>query len=154
MIEIAIFAMGCFWKPDAFFSSIPGIEKVTVGYTGGTTENPTYNQVCGGTTGHTEAIQIEYNPKKITYEKLLRMFFKEHDPTTLNRQGPDIGEQYRSAIFYHDKNQKQLAEKIKKEYETVKAYSNKIVTQILPAQTFYEAEKYHQQYLKKMNGKS
>lgn len=142
--------MGCFWEPDAFFSKIQGIEKATVGYTGGKTENPTYIQVCGGTTGHAEAIEIEFDPKKISYEKLLRMFFEEHDPTSLNRQGPDIGEQYRSAVFYHNEKQHELAEKVKREYEEVRKYDKPIVTQILPAQTFYPGEEYHQKYFEKM----
>lgn len=141
------FAAGCFWGVEAVFERTKGVEKTTVGYTGGKIKNPTYEQVCTGKTGHAEALQVIYNPKIITYEQLLETFWMTHDPTQKNRQGPDIGTQYRSAIFYHDKEQKQKAERSKKQKE--KELGIKIQTEITPAKKFYPAEEYHQKYLKK-----
>ena len=144
-MEKATFAAGCFWGVEAVFERTDGVEKTTVGYTGGKTKNPTYEQVCTGKTGHAEAVQIVYNPKIITYEQLLETFWMMHNPTQKNRQGPDIGTQYRSAIFYHNQEQKQIAEQSKKE----KDLGVKIQTEITLAKEFYPAEEYHQKYLKK-----
>lgn len=144
-MEKATFAAGCFWGVEAVFERTDGVEKTTVGYTGGKTKNPTYEQVCTGKTGHAEAVQIIYNPKIITYEQLLETFWMMHNPTQKNRQGPDIGTQYRSAIFYHNQEQKQIAEQSKKE----KDLGAKIQTEITLAKEFYPAEEYHQKYLKK-----
>ena len=144
-MEKATFAAGCFWGVEAVFERTDGVEKTTVGYTGGKTKNPTYEQVCTGKTGHAEAVQIIYNPKIITYEQLLETFWMMHNPTQKNRQGSDIGTQYRSAIFYHNQEQKQIAEQSKKE----KDLGVKIQTEITLAKEFYPAEEYHQKYLKK-----
>ena len=146
-MEKATFAAGCFWGVEAVFEKTEGIKETTVGYTGGKTKNPTYEQVCTDKTGHAEAIQIIYDPEKITYEELLETFWMMHDPTQKNRQGPDIGTQYRSAIFYHNEEQKKLAEKSKIRKE--KDLGMKIQTDIMPAKEFYPAEEYHQKYLKK-----
>ena len=146
-MEKATFAAGCFWGVDAVFERTEGVEKTTVGYTGGKTKNPTYEQVCTGKTGHAEAVQIIYNPKIITYEQLLETFWMIHDPIQKNRQGPDIGTQYRSAIFYHNQEQKHMAEESKKQKE--KYLEVKIQTEITLAKEFYPAEEYHQKYLKK-----
>jgi len=146
-MEKATFAAGCFWGVDAVFERTEGVEKTTVGYTGGKTKNPTYEQVCTGKTGHAEAVQIIYNPKIITYEQLLETFWMIHDPTQKNRQGSDIGTQYRSAIFYHNQEQKHMAEESKKQKE--KYLEVKIQTEITLAKEFYPAEEYHQKYLKK-----
>jgi len=146
-MEIATLAAGCFWGVEAAFEKIKGIEKTTVGYTGGKTKNPTYEQVCTNKTGHAEAIQIMYNPEEIKYDQILEIFWTIHDPTQLNRQGPDIGTQYRSAIFYHSEEQKKIAEQSKENKQ--KQYNKKIVTEIIPAQEFYPAEEYHQKYLEK-----
>ena len=146
-MEKATFAAGCFWGVEAVFERTDGVEKTTVGYTGGKTKNPTYEQVCTGKTGHAEAVQIIYNPKIITYEQLLETFWMMHNPTQKNRQGPDIGTQYRSAIFYHNQEQKQIAEQSKKE----KDLGVKIQTEITLAKEFYPAEEYHQKYLKKQD---
>jgi len=143
----ATFAAGCFWGIEALFEKIKGVEKTTVGYTGGKTKNPTYEQVCTDTTGHAEAIEIIYNPDEIKYEQLLETFWMMHDPTQKNRQGPDIGTQYRSAIFYYNQEQKQIAEQSKKQKE--KDLGVKIQTEITDASEFYAAEKSHQKYLKK-----
>jgi peptide-methionine (S)-S-oxide reductase len=151
MIKKATFALGCFWHPDAFFSKIRGVTKVTVGYTGGKTERPTYSQVCGGKTGHAEAVEIEFDPNEISYAELLALFWSEHDPTTVNRQGADIGEQYRSVIFFHDEEQRALAERSKSELEQSGRFKGRIVTDIAPAQSFYPAEEYHQKYAEKHN---
>jgi len=149
-MEIATFGAGCFWGVEAAFQKIKGVVKTTVGYMGGSVKNPTYEQVCADKTGHVEVIQITYNPEEITYEKLLETFWNVHNPIELNRQGPDIGTQYRSAIFYHNRKQKQIAERSKKE----KNIGKKIQTEIKPAKEFYPAEEYHQHYLKKQGQKS
>jgi peptide-methionine (S)-S-oxide reductase len=145
-LETATFASGCFWCTEAIFSRVRGVESVMPGYSGGTTDNPSYDQVCAGTTGHAEAVQIKFNPKIITFENILGIFWHTHDPTTLNRQGNDIGSQYRSAIFYHDEDQKRIAEKIKNELEKKHTFRNPIVTEITPFSSFYAAEKYHRDY--------
>jgi peptide-methionine (S)-S-oxide reductase len=146
-MEKATFAAGCFWGVEPIFEQIDGVEKTIVGYTGGKTENPTYEQVCSDKTGHAEAVQIIFNPEKTTYQKLLETFWMAHDPTQKNRQGPDIGTQYRSAIFYHTEEQKQIAELSKKQKE--KDLGIKIQTEITSVKEFYPAEEYHQKYLKK-----
>ncbi len=143
-LETATLAGGCFWCTEAIFKRLKGIESVMPGYTGGNVENPTYEQVSSGNTGHTEGIQITFDPRAITYEKLLEVFFKLHDPTTINRQGNDVGTQYRSAIFYHSEEQKKIAEKVKT--EVAGNFSNKIVTEIAPFNNFYPAENYHRDY--------
>ena len=148
-MEKATFAAGCFWGVEAAFERIRGVEKTTVGYTGGKTKNPTYEQVCVGKTGHAEAVQIIYNSKIITYEQLLEKFWMIHDPTQKNRQGPDIGTQYRSAIFYQNQEQKEIARQSKKQKE--KSLGVKIQTEITPLKEFYPAEEYHQKYLKKQD---
>jgi peptide-methionine (S)-S-oxide reductase len=144
--EVATFGAGCFWCVEAVFQSLEGVQSVVSGYAGGHVENPTYEQVCSGTTGHAEVCQITYDPGKITYAELLEVFWQTHDPTTLNRQGPDSGTQYRSAVFYHNEVQKSLAEKYKKELDASGAWSDPIVTEITPYEDFYPAENYHQDY--------
>ena len=148
-MEKATFAAGCFWGVEATFQKIKGVKKTTVGYMGGTLKNPTYEDVCTDKTGHAEVVQIEYDPTEIKYEELLDVFWHNHDPTQKNRQGPDRGTQYRSAIFYHDEKQKKLSEESKKELEKSKKYKKTIATEITPAKTFYPAEEYHQSYFKK-----
>jgi len=148
-MEKATFAAGCFWGVEAVFERTEGVEKTTVGYAGGKTKNLTYEQVCTGKTGHVEAVQIIYNPKIMTYEQLLETLWMIHNPTQKNRQGPDIGTQYRSAIFYHNQEQKQIAEQSKKQKE--KDLGVKIQTEITPAKEFYPADEYHQKYLKKQD---
>ncbi|MFN7990927.1 MAG: peptide-methionine (S)-S-oxide reductase MsrA [Candidatus Micrarchaeia archaeon] len=143
-LETATFAEGCFWGVQDLFDRIKGVKESMAGYTGGKTENPTYKDVCTDLTGHAEAVQLKFDPKVITYEKLLEVFFNSHDPTTLDRQGPDEGNQYRSAIFYHNAEQKKLAEKAKERFQ--KEYDRPIVTEIVPASKFYNAEEYHQKY--------
>lgn len=145
-LDTATFATGCFWCTEAKFKQLNGVVKVTSGYTGGTVANPTYKQVCTGTTGHAEACNIVYDPKQITYDELLEAFFVAHDPTQLNRQGNDVGTQYRSAIFYHNAGQKQKAEYYIDKLNTAKAYKSKIVTQVVPYGKFYKAEDYHQDF--------
>lgn len=145
-LEIATLANGCFWCTEAIFSRVKGIKSVIPGYSGGSTNNPSYEQVCTGITGHAEAIQIQYDSKIISFEKILDIFWHTHDPTTLNRQGNDVGTQYRSAIFYHDDNQKNIAEKLKKELEKEDVFKNPIVTEIVPFSKFYPAENYHKEY--------
>jgi len=140
----ALFAAGCFWGVQFYFDQVPGVVKTTVGYTGGHTENPTYEEVCTHTTGHAEAVLIEFNPEKVTYETLLKQFFRMHNPTQLNRQGPDVGDSYRTAIFYFDDAQKRLAQQILD--ETQARIKGKIVTEITKAGEFYEAEAYHQKF--------
>lgn len=145
----ATFGAGCFWGVEAAYRQIPGVTSTAVGYLGGTLENPSYHDVCSGRTGHAEVVQVEYDPSRITYDDLLTVFWENHDPTTLNRQGPDIGTQYRSAIFYHDEEQKEAAIKSKEERDRSGRYRRPIVTEITPATEFYMAEDYHQQYLEK-----
>jgi peptide-methionine (S)-S-oxide reductase len=145
-LDTATFANGCFWCSEAVFRELKGVKSIAVGYTGGNIPNPSYELVCSGTTGHAEAAQIVYDPKIISYAQLLEVFWQTHDPTTLNRQGADVGTQYRSAIFYHNDYQKETAEKYKKELDASGAWSNPIVTEISPATTFYTAEDYHQDY--------
>jgi peptide-methionine (S)-S-oxide reductase len=143
-IEVATFGGGCFWCMDAVYERLPGVISVTSGFAGGHTANPTYEQVCAGDTGHAEVTQIEFDPAKISYEKLLDVFWQAHDPTTLNRQGADEGTQYRSIILYHNEAQKLAAEKLKA--GTQKNFKHPIVTEIVPFTKFYEAENYHQEY--------
>src|SRR5947199_3797233 len=145
----ATFAAGCFWGVEATFREIDGVTSTRVGYTGGELKNPTYKDVCSDSTGHAEAVEVEYDAEKVAYDSLLQFFWENHDPTQLNRQGPDFGTQYRSAIFYHSPEQEQAARKSKAELERSKRFSRPVVTQIVPAVTFYEAEDYHQQYLEK-----
>lgn len=148
-MEKATFGAGCFWGVEAAFRKISGVLSTAVGYLGGTIHNPTYRQVCSDTTGHAEVVEITYDPKRVSYEDLLEVFWNLHDPTQLNRQGPDIGRQYRSAIFYHTSEQAQLARKSKEQLEHASVYKRPIVTEITPASAFYIAEEYHQQYLEK-----
>ncbi|HMP67253.1 MAG TPA: peptide-methionine (S)-S-oxide reductase MsrA [Candidatus Paceibacterota bacterium] len=145
-LATAVFANGCFWCTEAVFGKIKGVVSVLPGYTGGTTKNPDYTDVSTGTTGHAEAIKIEYDPTVISYKELLEVFFYTHDPTTPNRQGNDIGTQYRSAIFYKTVDEKNEAEKFIKELTEAKSYSDPIVTEITPLDVFYEAENYHHDY--------
>jgi peptide-methionine (S)-S-oxide reductase len=145
--EKATFGTGCFWCTEAVFKRMDGVKSVASGYSGGTVENPTFEQVCSGETGHAEVIQIVFDPKKITYEELLDMFWRSHDPTSFNRQGPDSGTQYRSVIFYHTEKQKKAADKSKKENQ--KDFSKPIATAIVPFEKFYKAENYHQDYYAK-----
>lgn len=147
-IAVATFGNGCFWCTEAIFQQLKGVQKVMPGYTGGSLKNPTYKEVCSGLTGHAEAIQITYDPSEINYRELLDVFFYTHDPTTLNRQGNDVGTQYRSAIFYHDENQKVEAEKIIQQLTNEKVFENSIVTEIVPFTIFYTAEDYHKDYYK------
>lgn len=147
--EIAVFGGGCFWCTEAVFERLKGVMKVMPGYAGGHKENPAYEQVCGGTTGHAEVIQIEYDPAVISYEALLSVFFSTHDPTTMNRQGNDVGTQYRSVIFYANEQQKQTAQEFIKKLGQEKIYENPIVTELKPLTNFYPAENYHQQYYDK-----
>ncbi|MBN1817050.1 MAG: peptide-methionine (S)-S-oxide reductase MsrA [Sedimentisphaerales bacterium] len=148
--EVAMFGAGCFWGVEATFQRLPGVLATAVGYSGGHVENPTYKQVCTDRTGHAEVVRIEYDPTKIPYEHLLNVFWRSHDPTQLNRQGPDVGKQYRSVIFYFSKEQKAAAEVSKERVAKLNTHRNKtIVTQIEPAQTFWQAEEYHQKYLQK-----
>jgi peptide-methionine (S)-S-oxide reductase len=147
--KIATFGAGCFWGVEAAYRQVPGVLSTRVGYLGGTMENPTYRDVCSGRTGHAEVVEVSYDPSRLTYDDLLTVFWENHDPTTLNRQGPDVGEQYRSAVFYHDDEQKAAAEASKEERDKSGKYRRPIVTEITPASSFYEAEDYHQQYLEK-----
>lgn len=148
-MEQATFAMGCFWGVEVTFRNTEGVQDAIVGYTGGTSVNPTYQEVCGGRTGHTEAVLVTYDPAKLSYDALLDVFWANHDPTTLNRQGPDVGTQYRSAIFYHNNHQKAAAEESKTRQDQSGRFRRPIVTEIIPAATFYPAEDYHQRYLEK-----
>ena len=147
-IEQATFGAGCFWCVEAVFQDIEGVLDVRAGYTGGTTDNPTYEEVCSGRTGHAEVIQIDFDSSKVAYEKLLDLFWVSHDPTTLNRQGADVGTQYRSAIFYHSEKQKLLAQKSRESTAEINLYPDPIVTEISPLTKFYIAESYHQDYYK------
>lgn len=145
-LEKATFGSGCFWCTEAVFLAVKGVEKVESGYSGGKVKNPTYREVCTGMTGHAEVTQITYDPKVISFEDLLEVFWNTHDPTTLNKQGADEGTQYRSVVFYHNEEQKKIAEAYKKQLEASKIYKNPIVTEISPLTTFYKAEDYHQNY--------
>ncbi len=147
--ELATFGAGCFWHVESAFRKIKGVVNTTVGYTGGHFKNPTYEVVCSNKTAHAEAVQIEYEPSKVLYEELLDVFWKIHDPTQLNRQGPDVGTQYRSIIFYHNEEQKKAAIVSKEKLEKLGKYNKPIVTEIKPATKFYKAEEYHQRYLEK-----
>ncbi len=144
--EIATLGGGCFWCLEAVYDRMKGVTSVTSGYMGGKRENPTYQQVCSGATGHAEVVQLEFDPDVISYRDILEVFFAIHDPTTLNRQGNDIGTQYRSVIFYHSDEQRRTAEAIIRELESEKAFGDPIVTAMEPAQPFYQAEDYHQEY--------
>ncbi len=146
--EIATFGGGCFWCTEAVFSELQGVEKVESGYAGGSTLDPTYEQVCSGKTGHAEVVQITFNPRVISYKELLEIFFTIHDPTTLNRQGADVGTQYRSIILYHNDEQKGVAEQAIREIDSAQIWKRPIVTQVRPLDVFYRAEDYHQQYFK------
>ena len=145
----ATFGAGCFWHVEDLLSKTKGVKSTKVGYIGGQLPNPTYEEVCTDKTGHAEAVEVEYDPDEISYEELLDVFWNNHNPTTLNRQGPDIGIQYRSAIFYHDDEQKEIAEKSKQILDKSRKYENPIVTEIVSSPTFYSAEEYHQKYFKK-----
>lgn len=144
--EFATLGGGCFWCLEAVFEQVQGVERVESGYMGGTVKNPSYRQVCEGTTNHAEVVQVAFDPKVITYRELLQIFFVIHDPTTLNRQGADAGTQYRSAIFYHSPQQKETAETLIKEFDAEKVFDRPIVTQVVAADAFYRAEDYHQGY--------
>jgi peptide-methionine (S)-S-oxide reductase len=148
-MEKATFAAGCFWGVEATFRSLPGVSATRVGYTGGALSRPSYKDVCTDHTGHAEAVEVTYDPTKISYEELLQTFWENHDPTTLNRQGPDVGTQYRSAIFYHSPEQESAARASKERLEKSGAFRRPIVTEIVPAVEFWQAEDYHQQYLEK-----
>ena len=147
MEKVAAFGAGCFWGVEAAFRQLDGVTRTRVGYTGGTLDNPTYEDVCSHTTGHAEVVEVTYDPEQVSYDDLLRVFWGKHDPTQLNRQGWDVGDQYRSAIFVHDEEQRAAAEASKQQEQA--GYRRPIVTEITPAETFYEAEDYHQQYLEK-----
>ncbi len=149
MTEKATFAAGCFWGVESAFRKLDGMVSTQVGYTGGDMPNPAYEDVCNGQTGHAEAVEVEYDPSKITYDDLLEVFWQCHDPTTLNRQGPDVGSQYRSAIFYHNPEQEKKAKASNEKQQNSGCFNRQIVTEIIPASTFYRAEEYHQQYLEK-----
>jgi peptide-methionine (S)-S-oxide reductase len=147
--EIATLAGGCFWCLEAVYDDLKGVEDVVSGYSGGKTPNPTYQQVSTGMTGHAETVQITFDPKQVSYEDLLHVFFTIHDPTTLNRQGADVGTQYRSVIFYHNPEQKEIAQRVIHELETEKVYDKPIVTELVEFSAFYPAEEYHQEYFAK-----
>jgi peptide-methionine (S)-S-oxide reductase len=150
MIENATFAAGCFWGVEELYRQLPGVKSTAVGYTGGARPNPTYEQVCTDATGHAEAVQVAYDPAEVSYQKLLELFWDNHNPTTKDRQGPDVGSQYRSAIFYHTPEQRRLAEESLAALEASGKWAPRpVVTQIVPAEPFYKAEEYHQQYLAK-----
>ena len=150
--ETATFGAGCFWSTEAVFETYPGVKSVTSGFSGGTVPNPSYARVCTGTTGHAEVVNIEFDPSVISYEKLLKIYFHAHDPTTLNAQGDDYGTQYRSVIFFHSEEQKQAAVALYKDLTASKAFRSKIVTQLVPFQSFYPAEPYHQDYFRNHRG--
>jgi peptide-methionine (S)-S-oxide reductase len=151
-MEKATFAAGCFWGVEATFRRASGVGSTAVGYEGGHQENPTYQQVCTGRTGHAEVVEVDYDPDVVSYEELLELFWDSHDPTTLDRQGPDVGSQYRSAIFFHDPKQQRAARISKEKLEASGKHRSPIVTEIVPATAFYRAEEYHQQYLEERGG--
>ena len=148
-METATFGAGCFWGVEAAFRQVPGVTGTAVGYMGGTLPNPTYRDVCSHGTGHAEVVQVQYDPAQVSYDDLLRVFWENHDPTQLNRQGPDFGDQYRTAIFYHTPAQKTLAEASKQRHEQSGRFKRPVVTEITAAPEFWRAEEYHQQYLEK-----
>ena len=148
-METATFGAGCFWGVEATFRQTPGVIDTAVGYSGGHSANPTYEEVCSDRTGHAEVVQVHFDPAKVSYEDLLRVFWENHDPTTLNRQGPDVGSQYRSAVFFHNDAHRQAAETVKAELDKSGAFRRPIVTTVEPARPFYRAEEYHQRYLEK-----
>ncbi len=148
-LKTATFGAGCFWGVEETFKDIPGVKSTAVGYLGGTYDNPTYRDVCTGRTGHAEVLQLQYDPNEVSYEGLLDIFWKNHNPTTLNRQGPDVGTQYRSAIFFHTPQQEATAQESKQVMDRSGTFRNPIVTEISPASVFYPAEEYHQRYLEK-----
>lgn len=150
MTETATFGAGCFWHVEEAFRQVKGVLNTTVGYSGGVTKDPTYRDVCSGRTHHAEVVKVDFDPAQVSYDHLLDVFWREHDPTTLNRQGPDVGEQYRSVVFYHTEEQMSAALASKKRLQGSERFKNKeIVTQVLPAKEFYPAEEYHQRYLEK-----
>ncbi|MBA3805934.1 MAG: peptide-methionine (S)-S-oxide reductase MsrA [Acidobacteria bacterium] len=149
--EVATLGGGCFWCTEAVFDDLKGVESVESGYSGGARPNPTYEQVCSGATGHAEVIQITFDPRVTAFKQILEVFFTVHDPTTLNRQGADVGTQYRSVIFYHDEEQKRVAEQLIRELDAAKVWNSPIVTEIAPFEAFYVAEDYHQEYFR-LNG--
>jgi peptide-methionine (S)-S-oxide reductase len=148
--KIAIFGAGCFWGVESAFRALDGVIDVAVGYAGGTVDQPTYRMVCSGKSGHAEVVRVEYDPSRVSFEKLLDLFWQIHDPTTLNRQGPDIGTQYRSVIFYSDRRERAVAEESKRRLDESGKFRRPIVTEIAPAAEFYPAEDYHQRYYEKM----
>jgi peptide-methionine (S)-S-oxide reductase len=148
-MEKATFGAGCFWGIEAAFRKVPGVLSTSVGYAGGSFGNPTYKDVCSGETGHAEVVQVEYDPSQVSYEEIVDVFWKIHDPTTLNRQGPDVGTQYRSAIFFHNPEQEAAARASKERLQSSGRFKRPIVTEITPASEFYRAEEYHQRYLDK-----
>ncbi|MEE9287605.1 MAG: peptide-methionine (S)-S-oxide reductase MsrA [Gammaproteobacteria bacterium] len=148
-MERATFAAGCFWGVEAVFRKVDGVVSTRVGYTGGSQDSPSYEDVCTGVTGHTEAVEVGFDPSRVSYEELLQVFWDNHDPTTVNRQGPDVGTQYRSAIFFHTPEQKAAANAFKDRLQKSGTFKKEIVTEIVPASMFYLAEDYHQQYLEK-----
>lgn len=147
--EKATFGAGCFWGIEVTYAQIDGVASTTVGFMGGKTENPSYEDVCTDTTGHAEVVQVEFDPQVVSYEQLLEVFWRSHDPTQVNRQGPDVGTQYRSAVFFHSPKQEEIARRSKAELEREGRFKRPIVTEIEPAATFYRAEEYHQRYLEK-----
>ena len=151
-LEKATFGAGCFWGVEQVFRQVPGVTDAAVGYSGGTVENPTYRQICTGTTRHAEVVEVTFDPSKVTYARLVDIFFKIHDPTTLNRQGPDVGDQYRSVVFYHDDVQRTVAEQVRDAAAKSGRYRKPIVTFIEPAARFWRAEEYHQRYFEKNGG--
>jgi peptide-methionine (S)-S-oxide reductase len=153
-MEIATFGAGCFWGIEASFHRVPGVTETAVGYSGGTLENPTYQDVCTGRTGHAEVVQVTFDPAELRYDQLLDVFWQIHDPTQLDRQGPDFGKQYRSAIFFHSPEQETAARKSKEKAQASGRFRRLIVTEITPASTFYRAEEYHQRYLEKRGAAS
>ena len=153
-LERATFAAGCFWGVEDAFLKMKGVKSTRVGYTGGNFPDPSYEDVCTDRTGHAEAIELEFDPNEISYKELLDFFWSIHNPTTKNRQGPDIGSQYRSTIFYHNPEQEKIARKSKQQLDDSNSLQNKIVTEIVPAATFYQAEDYHQKYYQKIGGRS
>jgi peptide-methionine (S)-S-oxide reductase len=154
MAELATFGAGCFWGVEAAFRRVPGVLDTAVGYSGGQTVNPTYKDVCTDRTGHAEVVEVTFDPAQVSFEKLLDVFWQEHDPTQVNRQGPDFGKQYRSAIFFHSPEQEAIAKKSKAALEASGKFRRPIATEITPASTFYRAEEYHQRYLEKRGAAS